>query len=312
MFRYSPAALAVQFAAHALPSFAGAPKLTDSAPLMTPPAGVPVRPAHGRPNPLAGLLALLSVIPIAAIGRSRRAPMRSGTGARAPHMPAVPAVEADRVRKLYPGQRGVREISMVLQRGDSVALWGANGAGKTTLLRCILGEKLDGGTLRVFGHVPSPHDRDGRNVIGYAPQQLPDFDARVGELAEMIAALRGSGAAEVERVLSLVRLAGERARFVGELSGGMRQRLGIALALIGDPPLLLLDEPTSGLDRASRASVIALLKRERARGKTLLFTSHLLEDVRALADTVVTLECGSVVETVSAGAFAAQYLRSIS
>jgi len=92
----------------------------------------------------------------------------------------------------------------------------------------------------------------------------------------------------------------------------MRQRLSVALALIGDPPLLLLDEPTAGLDRASRETVIDLLKSERKRGKTLLVTSHLLEDVCALADRVVTLDNGVAVESLPAQAFAANYLRNIS
>lgn len=312
MFRYSPAALAVQFATRALPSTAGAPKFSDSAPLMSPPSGVPMQSAPSEPNPLAGLLALLAVIPLAAMRRAGRVTPRSARSARTSRISADLAIEAQHVRKLYAAQRGIRDISFSLRRGESVALWGANGAGKTTLLRCILGENVDGGALRVFGHLPSPHDRAGRSLIGYAPQHLPDFDARVGEIAEMVAALRGAGPSEAARVLNLVQLGGERARFVSELSGGMRQRLSVALALIGDPPLLLLDEPTAGLDRQSRESVIALLKQERARGKTLLFTSHLLEDVRALADTVITLEDGGIVESACAQAFAAHYVRSIS
>lgn len=305
-------AFAVQFATRALPSIAGAPKLVDSAPLMAPPSGGPTGSAQRKPNPFAGLLALLAAIPLAAMRRGGRVRFHSARKARAPQITAAPAIVAQDVRKLYAGHRGVRDISLTVRSGESVALWGSNGAGKTTLLRCILGERLDAGTLRVFDHVPSPHDRAGRSLIGYAPQHLPDFDARVGEIAEMVAALRGADPSEAQRVLNLVQLAGERMRFVGELSGGMRQRLSVALALVGDPPLLLLDEPTAGLDRQSRESVIALLKRERARGKTLLFTSHLLEDVSALSDTVVTLECGSIVENASAQAFAAHYLRNIS
>lgn len=312
MFRYSPAALAVEFAARALPAAVGAPEFTDSAPLMAPPSGVPMQSAQRTPNPLAGLLALLAVIPLATLRRSGRVAIRSQATARGSQSSAALAIKAQNVRKIYAGERGVRDISLAVRRGESVALWGANGAGKTTLLRCILGEKLNGGILRVFGHIPSPHDRAARTLIGYAPQHLPDFDARVGEIAEMVAALRDAAPSEAARVLNLVQLSDEHSRFVGELSGGMRQRLSVALALIGDPPLLLLDEPTAGLDRQSRETVVALLQQERARGKTLLFTSHMLEDIRALADTVVTLESGSVVESASAKTFAAPYLRNIS
>lgn len=294
MFRYSPAALALQFAARALPATAGAPKLTDSAPLLAPPqAALAAAPARGV-NPIASLLALLSAVPIALVRRTKRT--RARVRAATSQTQHALAIEAMGVRKMYARERGVREITFTVRAGESVALWGPNGAGKSTFFRCILGEKLDAGALRVFNRVPSPNDRAARAYIGYAPQHLPDFDARVGEVAELVAALRGASALDVERVLALVRLGSERARFVNELSGGMRQRLSVALALIGDPPLLLLDEPTAGLDRQSRDAVVAILNAERARGKTLLLSSHVLEDVHALADRVIMIEDGSVTD----------------
>lgn len=308
MFRYSPAAMAVEFAARALPATASQPKLTDSAPLLAMPADA-ATPAR-KPNPLPALLALLSVIPLAALRRVPKVRLRSRIASSNASQPI--ALDARSVRKLYARERGVRDITLRVHAGESVALWGANGAGKTTFFRCILGERLDAGTLQVYGRRPSPHDRLAREAIGYAPQHLPDFDASVGEMAELIAGIRGAADGEVQRVLALVDLSAERARSVNELSGGMRQRLSIALALIGDPPVLLLDEPTAGLDRASRQTVIALLKSERERGKTLIFTSHLLEDVCELADRVVTLDNGVAIESQPSQAFAASYLRNIS
>lgn len=311
MFRYSPAALAVQFAARTLPQVAAQPKFTDSAPLMTPPR-VPGTMTGAAPNPFTALLALLAAVPLAAMRGAGRASMRRSLArARALQTDDL-ALDAAGARKLYAGDRGMKDATLSVRAGEAVALWGPNGAGKTTFFRCVLGERLDAGSLRVFGRAPSAEDREARSVIGYAPQYLPDFDARVGELAEMVAAIRGVCSTEAERVLDLVQLGSERMRFVNELSGGMRQRLSIALALIGDPPLLLLDEPTAGLDRRSRETVVAVLKKERARGKTLVLTSHLLEDVCALSDRVVTMECGSVIDSMPVQAFAARYLRNIS
>jgi nitrous oxidase accessory protein len=310
MFRYSPAAIAVEFAARALPATAAPPKLRDAAPLMNVPQEAAV-PTPAKPNALAALLALLSVVPLVAGRRAAR--LRSGTAARAAASPgAAVAVEARGVRKQYPCGRGIAALDLCVRRGESVALWGPNGAGKTTFFRCILGERPDGGALRIFGTTPSPFERTTRCAIGYAPQHLPDFDAGVGELAHLVAGIREAGGDAAEHALELLHLSDSRERLVNELSGGMRQRLAIALALIGDPPLLLLDEPTAGLDSESRRIVVELLQKERKRGKTLLITSHLLEDVRALADRVVLLEDGRRTGEASAEAFVAQYLRSVS
>jgi nitrous oxidase accessory protein len=310
MFRYSPAAIAVEFAARALPATAAQPKLRDAAPLIDMPKEA-AAPARAKPNALAALLALLSIVPLAAGKRAAGLRSRIAARRRTSCGEAV-AIEARGVRKQYPGGRGIEALDLCVPRGESVALWGPNGAGKTTFFRCILGERPDGGALRVFGTVPTPFERTTRSEIGYAPQHLPDFDARVGELAQLVAGIREAGAEAAEHALQLLHLSDSRQRFVNELSGGMRQRLAIALALIGDPPLLLLDEPTAGLDSESRRIVVELLQRERKRGKTLLITSHLPADVRALADRVVLLEDGRCAGEMPAEAFVAQYLRSVS
>lgn len=312
MFRYSPAALAVEFAARALPATASDPKLVDHAPHMNVPAQLSA-PRNAPPNPLAALLALLSIVPIAAGRGLARARHRTASRARHPNVsPAAQAIEAHGVRKLYAGNRGVANIGLQVHAGEAVALWGPNGAGKTTFFRCILGERLDAGTLFVFGRAPGPHERDTRMNIGYAPQHLPDFDSRVIELAQLVAAIRGADKTAAAAALRRLHLQRHADRLVNELSGGMRQRLAIALALIGDPPLLLLDEPTAGLDRESREIVVGLLQAQRAAGKTLLVTSHLLEDVRALADRVVVLDEGRVIAESTTHDFVAHYLRSVS
>lgn len=310
MFRYSPAAAAIEFAARALPAAASQPKLTDRAPAMTLPPHVGAAP-HSAPNPLAVLLALLSVVPLAA-GRTL-SHLRRRSVSRALHPVSSPlAIEAEGIRKCYAQGRGLAQLDLRVRSGESVALWGPNGAGKTTFFRCVLGERLDAGTLRIFGCRPSPHERETRAHIGYAPQHLPDFDSRVRELVTLVAGLRGASEEAGVCALAALQLEPYAERFVNELSGGLRQRLAIALALIGDPPMLLLDEPTAGLDRESRGIVIDLLQRQRASGKTLLVTSHLLEDVRALADRVVVMDEGRVIAQVPTEEFVAHYIRSVS
>jgi nitrous oxidase accessory protein len=293
MFRYSPATMAMEFAARALPATASSPKLADAAPLMNMPAGAGVT-VQRKPNGLAALLALLSVVPLAA-GR-RFARKRAHAEARMQQRPRGIAIEATGVTRRYTGGRGLSGLDVYVQNGESVALWGPNGAGKTTFFRCVLGERLDSGSLRVFGAVPDPNEPEARRNVGYAPQHLPDFDARVGEIAQLVAAVREAGDDAASRALAQLHLTDSRDRFIGELSGGMRQRLSIALALIGDPPLLLLDEPTAGLDSESRRIVLHLLAEERKRGKTLLITSHLQEDVNLLADRVIVIEDGRCIE----------------
>lgn len=311
MFRYSPAAAAVEFAARALPATATQPKLTDNSPTISLPARWNAAPGT-PPNPLAVLLALLSVVPIAA-GRTLSR-IRAHGAARNARKAAGPsyAIDAQAVRKIYAQGRGVNRLDLQVRAGEAVALWGPNGAGKTTFFRCILGEKLDAGSLRIFGRQPGAHERETRSQIGYAPQYLPDFDTRLHELVSLVAALHGVDESNAMETLRALELEPYCSRFVNELSGGLRQRVAIALALIGDPPMLLLDEPTAGLDSESRRIVVELLRRERAAGKTLLVTSHVLEDVRALADRVIILDEGRVTGEASTADFVSQYIRSVS
>jgi nitrous oxidase accessory protein len=305
MFRYSPASSAIDFAARAVALAAPPPKLVDAGPLLRPPE-ISGSGDGVTGSPLFALLGALGAVPLAVASRLRRTRARAALSAVAVPIES-PAVRAVHVRRLYGAQRGVRDVTLQIGAGESVALWGPNGAGKTTFVRCLLGEPCDG-DLNVFGERPG---RDGirvRAAIGYAPQHLPDFDVSVEELAAFVAALRGINETVAFGSLERLGLHAEMHRPITELSGGTRQRLAIALALIGDPPLLVLDEPTAGLDRASREALMETLNVERRSGKTLLFISHLLEDVRDLADRVIVVENGEAVEDMPAAAFVAAYV----
>jgi len=189
----------------------------------------------------------------------------------------------------------VDDLSFDLAQGQAVALWGVNGAGKTTVLKCLLG------LLDCEGELWLDHAdlrKDGRNArrhFGYVPQELAFHnDLSVVESCRFYARLKNVELARVPLVLAQVGLADQRRKAVGALSGGMKQRLALALALLADPPVLLLDEPTSNLDAETRAGFLDLLVALHHAGKTLLFTSHHLEEVEQLADRVLILRDGKL------------------
>ncbi|MEZ4637034.1 MAG: ABC transporter ATP-binding protein [Caldilineaceae bacterium] len=187
------------------------------------------------------------------------------------------------------------DVSFVLARGSALALWGANGAGKTTLLKCLLGLLDCEGSLHLDGHDLRQSGRAARHFLGYVPQELAFHNGmNVDECCRFYAKLKRAPATRIPVVLAQVGLTEQRRKAVGALSGGMKQRLALALALLADPPVLLLDEPTSNLDARTRDEFIDLLVGLRRAGKTLLFTSHHAEEVDRLADQVLVLEDGRV------------------
>jgi ABC-type multidrug transport system ATPase subunit len=187
----------------------------------------------------------------------------------------------------------VDDLSFSVAAGESVALWGQNGAGKTTVIRALLGLVPFSGDLRLAGYRMPAQGRLARASVGYVPQQLAYYDdmSAMG-LLRFLAALRAAPRGEPEALLAQVGLADHAGKAVGALSGGMKQRLALAAALLGDPPILLLDEPTASLDAGARAELTTLIAGLRASGKTLLVTTHRLAEVSALADRVVVMEGG--------------------
>ena len=159
-----------------------------------------------------------------------------------------------------------------------VGLLGPSGCGKTTLLRCIVGvQRLAGGTVRVLGHeAGSPPVRDR---VGYVTQEASVYDdLTVMENLRFFARVLDVGSADVEQSLAAVDLDGERDRVVGRMSGGQRSRASLAVALLGEPDLLVLDEPTVGLDPVLRRDLWALFARLAAAGTTVLVSSHVMDE----------------------------------
>ena len=203
----------------------------------------------------------------------------------------TPAIQARAVTKSFGPVTAIRDVTFTVGRGETVVLWGANGAGKTTVLRCLLGVVPYLGAITVDGLDVRAQGKAARGRMGYVPQEIRFHDAQtVRETAEFYAALRGLRAGEHH--LAEWGLAAMAERRVGQLSGGMKQRLALALALLADPPILLLDEPTSNLDLAARRDLLECLERCRRRGKTLVLCSHQAAEVWRLADRVFVLEEG--------------------
>jgi len=197
------------------------------------------------------------------------------------------------------GRRILAGVDLDVEAGEAVALVGPNGAGKTTLLRSLLGLVRHDGYVAIAG-IELARDPVGAKLrIGYMPQVPAFLEERVRSALRFVAALRAAPRTEVDARLEQVGLAAHADRLVRELSTGMRQRLSLAAALLGAPPVLVLDEPTASLDLRSQAELIGLLQRLQDGGQTLLLSSHRADEIKALADRVVALEEGRVVASGS-------------
>lgn len=204
-------------------------------------------------------------------------------------------IKAHNITKRFGKITAVSDVSFELAQGGSLALWGSNGAGKTTLIRCLLGVIRFRGGASINGVDVRRRGRRARSHAGYVPQELAFHDdTRLGAAMAFFARLRQVPRERAVEVLALVELTGHERKRVRDLSGGMKQRLALAIALLSDPPLIVLDEPTSNLDAAGRGEVVQTLNKLRSSGKTLLFASHRPDEVISLAERVLMLERGSV------------------
>ncbi len=195
----------------------------------------------------------------------------------------------------------VDDLSFAVEAQQAVALWGPNGAGKTTAIKCLLGLLRYDGQIVVDGQDAHRQGKAVRRRLGYVPQELAFYsDLSALDTALFYARLKRAPASRAAQVLAEVGLEEHHAKPVGALSGGMKQRLALGLALLADPPVLVLDEPTSNLDAAGRDQFLDLLARVRSAGKTVLFTSHRIEEITALADRVLVMARGRLVETCTA------------
>ena len=326
LFIFSPAAMAIDFAARAFPAVQPREKFTDPAPLMSPPATVGLPPVEQAATwtRIAGAAGggAVSIGALFLIARGRRKDTPTATdddfteqdtvmpaAEPAPVMaipPAESAVAVTSLTKRYGDAVAVDDVSFDVAPGEAVAMWGPNGAGKTTILRCLLGIARFDGEIRIHGIDPVSDGRAARAAIGFVPQDLAPSAVPVGEMARFIARLKGATDSDALHQLERLGIADQVAKPVAALSGGMKQRLALALALIGEPAVMLLDEPTANLDAAGRAGLLDLLQQLRRDGLTILFSSHRPDDVLALADRILMMERGKLTRSVTPEAFASQ------
>src|SRR5439155_25627854 len=206
------------------------------------------------------------------------------------------AISVRDLRKSYGPLEAVRGIGFDVQRGEVFGLLGPNGAGKTTTVEILEGyRKRDAGEVEVLGVDPARAGGDWRERIGVVPQSSAMYETLT--VAESLRLFGGyySSPRPVDEVIELVGLREKRDQRVRRLSGGQRRRLDLGLALVGDPELIFLDEPTTGFDPHARRQAWETLRALRSLGKTILLTTHYLDEAERLADRVAVLRRGEIV-----------------
>jgi ABC-2 type transport system ATP-binding protein len=206
------------------------------------------------------------------------------------------AIEVSELRKSYGDVEAVRGISFNVQAGEVFGLLGPNGAGKTTTVEILEGyRERSGGAVSVLGHDPGEPTREMRERMGIVLQSSGFYPrVTVKEAVEHWAILYPHPR-DPQEVIELVGLDGKEDARSAELSGGQRRRLDLALALVGDPDLVFLDEPTTGFDPAARRTAWGVVRALKALGKTVLLTTHYLDEAQELADRVAIVKDGVIV-----------------
>jgi Cu-processing system ATP-binding protein len=207
-----------------------------------------------------------------------------------------------RFGKRFGSHPAVESLDLDVEPGEVVALLGPNGSGKTTCLKAAAGLVHPTSGEVLIGRPPLPaRNAAARHVLSFLPQRVAFPDSLSGrEVLEFYRALRGLDPRRVDEALHLASLNGSGERAVGTYSGGMVQRLGLAVVTLPDAPVLLLDEPTAALDPDGLCAFYGLVTRRRDEGRTVLFTSHQLGDVERLADRFAILVEGRLVASLSA------------
>jgi ABC-2 type transport system ATP-binding protein len=209
----------------------------------------------------------------------------------------VTAIEVQGLRKAYEEHEAVRGIDFEVRRGEVFGLLGPNGAGKTTTVEILEGYRSrSAGKVAVLGHDPADRDPDLRARVGIVLQSSGIY--RYLTVRESVAHWAGfyPRPRDVEETISIVGLEEAAEQRANKLSGGQQRRLDLALALVGDPELVFLDEPTTGMDPAARRMLWDVVLGLRSAGRTVLLTTHYLEEAEVLCDRVAIMDHGHILE----------------
>lgn len=216
----------------------------------------------------------------------------------------TPAIETNELTKRYTDTAAIRDLTLRVDRGEVFGFLGPNGAGKSTTINILLGlTRQTAGEVRVLGQMPSDADDSLGRRVGVVPERCELYPRLSGRehLSFVIAVTDASNTPEA--LLERVGIRDVADRRVGGYSTGMAQRLRLALALVGNPDLLILDEPAEGLDPNGVARLREIIRTEHGRGVTIVFSSHRLDQVRAVCDRVGILVAGRLRTTERVDAF---------
>ncbi len=205
------------------------------------------------------------------------------------------AIEVDNLHKSYGELKAVDGLSFAVEKGEVFGLLGPNGAGKTTTVEILIGlRQRDSGNVRVMGFDPARESDAVKALIGVQLQQTQLYPLlSVEEILRLFASFY-SNSASVDELLELVGLQERRKAKYRHLSGGQKQRLSLALTLINDPELVFLDEPTTGLDPQARRALWDIVEQMREQGKTVLLTTHYMEEAEVLCQRVAIIDHGKI------------------
>ncbi len=219
-------------------------------------------------------------------------------------------IEIEHLTKRYGKRIAVNDVNFSVKKGEIVGLLGANGAGKSTTMNMLTGYiSSTSGTVRVEGQDILEHPDEVRRQLGYLPEVPPLYpDMTVREYLNFVYDLkkcRFDRRKHLEEICEVVRISDIRNRLIGKLSKGLRQRVGLAQALINNPPVIILDEPTAGLDPVEVVEVRNLI-RMLGRDHAVILSSHVLSEVQAVCDRVIILKAGKVIADARTEEIAAQ------
>lgn len=205
-------------------------------------------------------------------------------------------IKLDKVTKVYPNGKGVYDVSFTVAEGEAFGFLGPNGAGKTTTIRCLMGfTRPTSGNSSINGMNSRSEAADIQRSLGYVPGEIAFFDNMTGlQFMNFISDMRSVNNVRLRDSL-IERFELEADRRIRKMSKGMKQKVGLITAFMHDPSVLILDEPTSGLDPLMQKRFVELIKEEKSRGKTILMSSHMFDEVDRTCERAAIIREGRIV-----------------